>query len=68
MDTPQLVGSVNTGPRTAHCVLSAVFEVQKDNNETFLHLFISLPSNKTVSNSFPADEAHRKQQGVCPPF
>lgn len=68
MDKPQLVGSVNTGLRTAHCVLSAVFEVQKNNNETFVHLFIPLTSNKTVSNSFPADEAHRKQQGLCPPF
>lgn len=67
MDTPKLVGSVNTDPRTAHCVLSAVVEVQKDSNETFVHLFLSLPSDKTVSNSFPADQAHRKQQGLCPP-
>lgn len=54
MDTPHLVGSVNTGPRTAHYVLSAVVEVQKD-NETFVHLFLSLPSDKTVSNFFPSD-------------
>lgn len=67
MNTPKLVGSVNTDPRTAHCVLSAVFQIQNDNDETFVHLFLSLPSDKTVSNSFQADQAYRKQQGLCPP-
>lgn len=39
MDTPQLVCSVNTGPRTVHYVLSAVVEVEKDYDETFVCLF-----------------------------
>jgi len=36
-------------------------------SQPFGHLFLPLPSNKTVAGSFPADRAHRKQPGLCPP-
>lgn len=52
---PVLAVSATTGPRAAPSVLNAVVQVQKDNAETFGRLFLSLPSDKRVASSSPAD-------------